>query len=127
MSEENQEYEIKDGVIVSPGKFEGEPAWILTLWDMVMGGMADESVHDGTTAYDAFRLDEKTAELTGYPARQDAYVVLWSDSQGFISHMTMTEDQLFACEGFEVEDPTNEYVLTSLDSFDDYPEYENGL
>lgn len=121
------DFVIKNGVIVTPGKFEGEPEWILTLWEMVMSGMADESVHDGSTAYDAFKLDAKTAALTGYPQRNDAYVVLWSDSQGFVSHMTMTEDQLFACEGFDVEDPTNEYVLTSLDSFDDYPEYETGL
>jgi hypothetical protein len=123
----SDEYEIKDGIIVTPGKFEGEPEWVLTLWDMVLGGMADESVHDGTTAYDAFRLDARTAVLTGYDVRPDAYVVLWSDSQGFVSHMLMTEDQLFACEGFDIEEPTNEYVLTSLDSFDDFPEYDSGL
>ena len=111
----------ENGIITTPGKFQGEPGWILQLWEKVMGGFADESVHDGSTAYDAFKLTDEMALLTGYPARSDAYVVLWSDDKGFVSHMTMTEDMLFACEGND----TTEYFV--VDEFDDHHEYESGF
>ena len=86
------------------GKFEGEPPWIPQLWDRVMSGFSDVSVHDGSMAIDAFRLDSGLASLTGLTADPDKYVCLWSDDNGFVSHMVMSEEELYACEGMPVED-----------------------
>lgn len=108
-----EDYKIVDGRIVSPGKFEGEPAWILTLWDMVLGGMADVSVHDGTMAIDGFELDERTAALVGMEARPGHYVCLWSDDQGFVSHIVMSEQELNNCEGFDVPDGDSDLFVDS--------------
>lgn len=92
------------GIISNPGKFEGEPSWVTQLWDRALGGFADETVHDGTMAIDAFKLDANLATLTGLDASPDHYICLWSDDNGFVNHMLMTQDQLFACEGMPVED-----------------------
>jgi hypothetical protein len=119
-----EDYKIVNGFIVSPGKFEGEPEWILTLHEMVMSGMADHSVHDGTMAIDAFALDERISVLTGKPVTEDAYVCLWTDDNGFVNHMVMSENELFACEGFDIENDTTEYFV--VDDFDDHPTYESG-
>ena len=128
------DYKVVKGFIVSPGKFEGEPEWMPDLWDRILGGFSDVSLHDGTTAYDAFRLTDEIAALTGYRARPDTYVVIWSDEKGFISHMTMDQGALDAIEShheseldFETEEPTLDFIDTSaIVGFDDFPEYESG-
>lgn len=113
---EIEKYETNDeGIITSPGKFEGEPEWIVTLYEMVLNGMADESVHDGTMVIDAFKLDAEMARLTGLEESSEHYVCLWSNDQGFVSHKVLTENQVFECEGFDA--PIG---------FDDYPVYESG-
>lgn len=124
-------YKIENGRIVSPGKFEGEPAWILDLWERVLNSEADVSLHDRSTAFDAFEIDDEIAALTGYRARQGTYVVLWSDDNGFVSHMVMDQAALDALEScdtadFEREEPTAEFYDHEIPGFDDYPEYESG-
>jgi hypothetical protein len=103
MSDEIEEYKVRDGIIVSPGKFEGEPYWMPTLYDMVLGGMADESIHDGSTAYDAFKIDSNLSILTGLKV-QDAYLVIWSDDNGFINHMIMNQNELDNLEPVTLDD-----------------------
>src|SRR5688500_16617359 len=76
-------YKVENGFVVSPGKYEGEPEWVVTLHEMCLSGMADHSVHDGSMAIDAFELDADTAKLTGLEARPGTYVCLWSDDSGF--------------------------------------------
>lgn len=132
------DYKVVNGFIVSPGKFEGEPEWMPTLWDMVLGSMADKSVHDGTTAYDGFELDDDMAKLTGLEAKEGIYIVVWSDEQGFVSHMLLSESQLDDMEGISVDDDepdlidsdfdgiTQEYYRIEINEFDDHPEYESG-
>ena len=34
-------YDVRDGTIVSPGKFEGCPVWAVHCWDEFMNGCAD--------------------------------------------------------------------------------------
>ena len=41
-------YDVRDGIIRSPGKFEGEPEYAPYLWDLVLQGFADED--DGSVA-----------------------------------------------------------------------------
>lgn len=134
----SDDYKIVNGYITSPGKFEGEPHWMPTLWEMVLGSMADRSLHDGTTAYDAFEMDSDLEKLTGLEAKPDTYIVVWSDQQGFVSHMIMTENEV---ENLEVTDPDDPDLLDSdfddedtlewYDSciphgFNDHPEYDSG-
>jgi hypothetical protein len=111
MSDEIEEYKVRDGIIVSPGKFEGEPYWMPTLYDMVLGGMADESIHDGSTAYDAFKIDSNLSILTGLKV-QDAYLVIWSDDNGFINHMIMNQNEL---DNLEPVTPDDEPDLIDSD------------
>lgn len=92
------------GIIKNPGKFEGEPGWLPQLWDRVQSGFSDVSVHDGSMVIDAFRLDSGLASLTGLDENPTNFVCLWSDDNGFVSHMVMTEEELYACEGMPVED-----------------------
>lgn len=101
---DTEEYKVRNGLIVSPGKFESEPYWMPTLYEMVLGGMADESLHDGTTAYDAFKLDSDLSILTGLPV-QDAFLVIWSDEQGFVNHMIMNQNELDNLEPVTLDDP----------------------
>ena len=36
------EYRTDDhGVVLSPGKFEGQPAWVIALWEDAIDGLAD--------------------------------------------------------------------------------------
>ncbi len=91
------EYDESDN-IVSPGKFEQEPAWVPLLWDRVLSGFSDVSLHDGSMAIDAFKLDDGIAALTGMQADPTRYVALWESDNGFVTHMLMTKDELDACE-----------------------------
>ena len=121
---------IKHGRILSPGRFQNEPEWITELWDLILSGMSDVSLHDGSTAYDAFEIDQEIADLTGYRPREGSYVVIWSNDQGFVTHMVMDQAALDAIEAPENDfenTPTREWVNTgALVGFDDHPEYESG-
>lgn len=97
-----EELDTNEYPVCGIGKFESEPPWVPALWDRAMGGFSDVSVHDGSMVIDGFRLDDGLAALTGLEAAEDRYVCLWSDDQGFVSHMVMTQDELYACEGMDV-------------------------
>jgi len=84
--------------ITSKGKFEGCPAWVPMLWDRALSGFSDVSVHDGTMAIDAFKLDENIASLTGLEPDPNRYVALWESDDGFVTHMVMTEAELHNVE-----------------------------
>lgn len=101
----------------------GDPEWVSQLWDRVQGGFSDVSVHDGSMVIDAFRLDSGLASLTGYAENPNNYVCLWSDERGFVSHMIMTEQELYQCEGMPVED---EGFIEYMDNGFDYCDFEFG-
>lgn len=137
MSDEVQEYTVVKGIIQNPGMFEGEPYWMPTLWDMVLGGMADESLHDGTTAYDAFALDSDLEKLTGIKPVENSFLVIWRDDNGFIYHMFQTREEMNNLEPVNLEEPdlidsdfdgdTQEWYGSCLPvGFDDHPEYDSG-
>lgn len=126
---------VENGRIVSPGKFQGEPEWILDLWEKVLSGRSDVSLHDGSTAFDAFEIDDHISELTGYRPNKGTYIVLWSDDKGFVNSMVMDQAALDAIEAPESgelldsdfdNEPTAEHYIAEIQGFDDYPEYENG-
>lgn len=99
------------------GKFEGEPSWVELLWQRACSGFSDECVYDGSLQFDGFKIDASIAELTGYDLDETRYIVLWENDQGFVSHDTMTYDELISCEGFSVEQPTTDYM--PLDEYSD--------
>ena len=74
-----QEYEVKDGIITSPGKFEGEPDYTVHFYDLMMNG-------DGENwGMDLVRFTVTPEDKTQFPALTNtAKVSLWEDSQGFV-------------------------------------------
>lgn len=86
------QYTTKDGVIVSPGKFEGEPAWLpyfYTLWND--GGADDEILIHGTTTA-IFNID--ASDVTRFPALAGVrQIYVWEDSQGFVRCTTTNYEE----------------------------------
>lgn len=87
-------YEIVDGIIRSPGKFEGEPAYTLHFYDASMEG-CDEPLFDmerhgffGTL----IEIDAEDRELFPNDIEpQHAYAYLTESDQGFASVELLTE------------------------------------
>jgi len=79
-----QDYEVKDGRITSPGKYEGEPVWVPAYWDAAMCGCADDEENGAVS----FTIDADDValwpELSGVER-----IVLWQDEQGFVHSETV--------------------------------------
>jgi len=82
-----KDYKVgKDGIIHEPGKFQAEMYYIVYYYDLVMNGFSSESGGDVESggAWDFFEFDDedykKFPELKGKKG-----LILWQDSQGFIS------------------------------------------
>jgi hypothetical protein len=73
-------YEIdEDGTIVSLGKFEGSPIFVLHFWSLGMDGGADED-DEGVWWFNLTDEDEQD-----YPALGNAAQLgLWTDENGFV-------------------------------------------
>ena len=54
-----KDYDVKNGVIMSPGKFEGESAYVPYFWDVALDGFADEDYTDSTGAVYAFDISDE--------------------------------------------------------------------
>jgi hypothetical protein len=76
------------GTILSPGKFEGELAIVVALWEEAMNGCEDELVvYDGETPISAFVLTDNV--IAGWPSMadyRDHVIALWETEQGFVCH-----------------------------------------
>jgi hypothetical protein len=77
-------YEVVDGIIRSPGKFEGEPVYVPAFWEDVLEGFADEEGEDEDgTVISTIVVDED--DVKAFPELKDIRrVSLWEDSQGFV-------------------------------------------
>ena len=72
-------YDIRDGIIRSPGKFEGEPMYAPYFYDALLNGFADED-EDGVATFIITDEDRKL-----FPMLAEAKSVrLWESEQGFI-------------------------------------------
>lgn len=85
-----QDYQVKNGRIASPGKFEGEPIFAPYFWDLGLMGCADNdngSVFLFQFAFNSSTDDQKIAEefpeLRQWLGRKRS-LKLQEDSQGFI-------------------------------------------
>lgn len=73
------DYDIEDGIIRSPGKFEGEPIYVPYFWQLGLEGFADDD--DG----DEFVFDLGPEELQMWPELGDGRrLTLSEDSSGFV-------------------------------------------
>jgi len=74
----------EDGLTIrGPGKFEGEPLYILEFWEGMMSGGGDETLYFGPEGEaEVFIItDEDRSE---WPELEDTYAVaLWTSEQGF--------------------------------------------
>ena len=98
--EVEKEYALNEhGIVQSPGKFEGEPWYVVALWDLVLEGCADEEIWEDDEQTSAFALSADMRRACGLsvPAIDGAdWILLWERSDGFvcsrkISYRKMTE------------------------------------
>jgi hypothetical protein len=74
-----------DAIIMSPGKFEGEPAYIVYYWLMYMNGFYDGSFSDDCYEHTYWYLEDEEKRLFRI---DDCFsiIVIWENSDGFICH-----------------------------------------
>ena len=78
------DYNVENGRITSPGKFEGEAAYVPYFWDMGLDGMADEDYTDSNGAVWAF--DVTADDIAFFPELKNVNrVELRESDQGFVS------------------------------------------
>ena len=77
-------YPTRNGLITSPGKFQGEPEWVPVLWDAALQGAADEDNGEIFTFW--FETSDYVSwpELIGIEA-----VELWESCGGFVFHRVL--------------------------------------
>lgn len=60
-----QDYCTANGIITSPGKFEGEPLYVVAFWDAYLNGCTDDDV-DGMLVFNLTNEDwQEWPELNG--------------------------------------------------------------
>ena len=82
------QFDIKDGIIHNPGKFEGEPIHTVYYYELMMDGEGEDIYDDGVATEDAepeytqFVVDADESDMFGL--RIGSEVRLRVDSQGFV-------------------------------------------
>ena len=81
-------YDVRDGIIQNPGKFECEPEWVPYYWELAMNGEGEdvaEYTDDGEIAGEiAFRFTVDPDEADAFGLECGATVEVSQDSQGFV-------------------------------------------
>lgn len=87
-------YEVRDGIIRSPGKFEGEPVWVPYLY----GEHPNDSLFDETNS-ELLVFEINDEEKKAFPELGGVdYVVLQEDDLGFVHKRTMTRPEFESLE-----------------------------
>jgi hypothetical protein len=84
----------KDGIITAPGKFEGEPEFVLYYWEQALEGGADEVIHGDNEVTYVFTLGKDDfgdhPSLAKLSKRMDVnegdLLLIWEDDHGFVHH-----------------------------------------
>ena len=83
-----EKYDVKDGIIQNPGKFECEPEWVPYYWELALNGDGedvseynDEGELIGGFAT-RFTVDYEESDVFGLEC--GAMVEVFQDSQGFV-------------------------------------------
>ena len=88
-----EEYDVKDGIIQNPGKFEFEPEWVPYYWELVVNGEGDDfSDYDASGEIaggivSRFVVDSEESDAFGIEC--GAMVEIFQDSQGFVTGTVM--------------------------------------
>jgi len=77
-----KDYDVRNGIIKSPGKFEGEPILTLYYYDAFLNGDGDSIDEDSNDL--AFNVTAEEAEAFGLTVG-DRVTLTFSD-QGFVGH-----------------------------------------
>ncbi len=93
VAEIKKEYDVgDDGIINSPGKFEGEPVWAVYFYDLAGSGEELLTNQEGNS-YEIFEVDDEERKEFGL-ADDIKAVVLKHTDQGFIYTAAMTSREL---------------------------------
>jgi hypothetical protein len=88
------EYDVRDGVIRSPGKFEGEPTYAVALYDAVMYGCVDDTLYwSDENSTDLFQVDDELRAEFPAIAASTAWIALEETDQGFVNTTDLTLDE----------------------------------
>jgi hypothetical protein len=94
-----QNYQLDaKGIVLSPGKFEGEPWYVVALWNLALEGCADREVHDGTQLISCFEIDAEIVAMCGNGHRLGQYICVWERDNGFVDHAVMRAEYLDNCD-----------------------------
>lgn len=76
-------FEIDDkDVIRSKGKFEGEPIWVVYLWNLLLNNSQDDEDDLGRALF--YPMQEDFME---FPELKEYEVIaIWNDNLGFVNH-----------------------------------------
>ena len=83
-----EEYDVVDGIIQNPGKFECEPEWVPYYWDLALNGEGEDvSEYDDEGGLvgcfvTRFKVDYEESDAFGLEC--GAMVEVFQDSQGFV-------------------------------------------
>ena len=85
------DYDIRQGIIHTPGKFEAEPIYTPYFYDIMMNGGGDETEYDDDgTVIDSFNITEEDIKV--FPELKNTKQIrLWTSDQGFVYHETTEE------------------------------------
>ena len=81
-----EQYDVNEnGIITSPGKFEGNMDYTVYFWDIYMDG-GDNPCYDENDIYlSQFKIDKD--DITEFPELKDdlgKFIYLWEDNNGFV-------------------------------------------
>ena len=79
-----EEYDIVNGIIQNPGKFECECEWVPYYWELAMDGEGEDYFAEDcdTLEYTKFIVDAEEEAAFGLPC--GAAIEVFCDSQGFV-------------------------------------------
>jgi len=108
--------EVIEGVIVTPGKFEGEPEYAPYYYDLAMENGEDELVFDSDdTPVSIFYVSDEDREMFHIKPETHA-ILLWVSDDGFVNTQEMTETEVSAfideCMGFQDGEDEDDDFLT---------------
>ena len=77
-------YKVDDGVIRSPGKFEGEPVWAPAFWELALESSHDELTYDDDCPVSHFTVTDDDRAM--WPELTEVKTIrLWESDQGFVN------------------------------------------
>ena len=86
-------YDVENGVIRSPGKFEGNMDYTVHFWDFYLNGCDTPCYNENDVYLSQFTIEKD--DTIEFPELQDhigQFIYLWEDGNGFVYSEISTED-----------------------------------